>query len=447
MTLSKLQEKSLVLVFAYAPTGLGHLRVTDALYHGLPKDITPILLGSQDTSLGNFYRFVTIHPFTRFLFETMQRGVAENLFVFFYKWYITSGSHTTLLYQQVLTILDQRIDTPKTLLFVATHFGLAHQLAKIKVKLARERGIKVFLVVQITDDSPQHILYVEGADLIFCPSRKTAEGLLSYARRYNLPLVKMIVNSYPISPFLNSELPQTKYLQRVEQLDPKKKSDIHVAIPLSGAAIGTRYYFTLMSILSNPRFKFHIVGKDAPYTRKFLKEVTQLQNVDVHTANRDHDVIDMYEELYKKTVVSLEITKPSEQAFKALLCPNYVGASLLLFMYPVGRQEEDNLSFLRRHHLIPTEREQDFLLRSFEKNISLVPKDAILTSAYLWRGISLPNDPKKAGGFILWLLREGILLRMDESCPKGHASDEINFHGVETFWEKVNTFLEKELRI
>ena len=444
MSLSAFKDKSLVLVLAYSPFGLGHLRVTDALAHGLPTEITPILLGAQDTSLTTLYRIASIHPLTRLLMLGFEYGLGEELFTYFYRRYM--NNHAELLYRQLVTILDQRIDTPKTMLIVATHFGLAHQLAKIKNRIMKEKNIKIILAVQITDDSPQYIWYVPGANVIFAPSMRTAENLLSYARKFHLPLVKMVVNSYPVSPMLSKELSEEKYKKRIGQLDPKAKAKIHVAIPLSGAAVGMRYYQSLMQHLHayTDRFSFHIIGKNAPYTKKFLETASKEHLADLHISNTDREVVSAYEKTYQEENISLEVTKPSEQAFKALLCPNYIGGSILLFTEPVGRQERDNLYFLKRHHLIPTEKEQTYLEHASLHNIPLIPKDTIVPAASHWRGICLPKDSQNAAKFIVWLLKQGILFQMDINCPKGHRSDETDIHGTHRFWEYLDQLVIKE---
>lgn len=67
-SLEPLKDKSLLIIFAYAPAGLGHLRVTDALYQGLPKDInTPLILGSQDETITYLHRLMSLNPLISFL--------------------------------------------------------------------------------------------------------------------------------------------------------------------------------------------------------------------------------------------------------------------------------------------------------------------------------------------------------------------------------------------
>ena len=170
-----LKNKETVIILAYAPAGLGHLRVTDALYHGLPKTANPLLLGSQDKSITRIHRILSIHPIFRFFFELGQSGIPQYIVTYVYRNYL--WLLTKLIYQQLTTILDQRIEETKTVLIIATHFGLAHQIAAIKDKLAKERKVKIVLAVQVTDDSPQYMWYIPGADLTFVPSEYTRREL------------------------------------------------------------------------------------------------------------------------------------------------------------------------------------------------------------------------------------------------------------------------------
>ena len=43
-TIDQLTNRQLLLVLTYAPAGLGHLRIMDALYHGLPETVNPVVL-------------------------------------------------------------------------------------------------------------------------------------------------------------------------------------------------------------------------------------------------------------------------------------------------------------------------------------------------------------------------------------------------------------------
>lgn len=435
---SPLNNKSLLIIFAYAPAGLGHLRVTDALYHGLLKDAgTPLLLGSQDTTITYLHRLMSLNPIIRPISEWVEKGTAEDATTAIYRYLLRS--RTDVLYNQLLTIIGERYTPPSKILAVATHFGLAHQMSAIKKKIEKQLNIEMKLVVQVTDDSPHHIWYVPGADLIVVPSEKTKENLMKYGQRLksNVPIV---VNSYPISPNLNRDLPQDKLANRCEQVDNKKTAPINVIIPISGAAVGTRYFARLITHLHkrSDRFVFHIVTKDAPFTRDFIMEITDLPYVHLYTGTADRKVIDNYEFVYKNNVISLEITKPSEQSFKALMDCRKESAAILLFTEPVGRQEWDNLDFLRRHHLIPTKLEQSHLWKLNSKN-------RMVSKAVKWRGICLPDDPIAAAEFIFWSLKSGIFAEMVKCRIKPHSEDEykheLNPDGVKTFWEIVNNLL------
>ena len=76
--------------------------------------------------------------------------------------------------------------------------------------------------------------------------------------------------------------------------------------------------------------------------------------VDLRVGKQDREVVDHYDVLLEKKIISLEVTKPSEQAFKGLLGTQSRGGVILLFSQPVGSQEYDNLDFLVRHSLVPS---------------------------------------------------------------------------------------------
>lgn len=444
-----LKQKSLVIILAYAPTGLGHLRVTDALYDGLPIGSAPLLLGAHDHRLTYIHRLGSIHPLTRKFTEWLQNGWAEDLFYNgLYVRYLQD--HAESLYKQMVTILEQRIDLPRTVLVVSTHFGLTHQLAQIKEKLAKDLHVRIILVVVVTDDSPQHIWYTEGADLTFVPSELTKSKLIQYAKDHRLRPTHIEVVSYPVSPLLSQQLTESEWLSKKKEVDPKTQDAIHVSLPVSGAAVGLDYFTDFVDTLNqlSLRFRFHTVAKIAPYTQNFINEMLTRSYMTLYTSTHDRELVDKYIELYQKEVIALEITKPSEQAFKALLTPKTRGGSILLFSSPVGRQEYDNLHFLRRHHLLPTQAETQVLHKRSVSSNSLSDDQEgkrLLEEAQNWRGIELPEEPKSAAACLWWLLREKIFIKM-LTCqihPRGddrHAH-ELSPHGVETIWERLSAYL------
>ena len=443
----KLNSQSLLIIFAYAPTGFGHLRVSDALYRGLPSYISPLLLGSRDKSLSYFYRIVSVNPLTRGVFEWFEHGALERITTPIYRWYLRS--HTQILYEQFITILDQRLISPQTVLIIATHFGLAHQIASIKERLTTERKIKVLLAVQITDDIPHRIWYIPGADIIFVPSDRTKKKLEEYGRHAGLPTVKFETNPYPTNPLLNIDLKKDELENKLSQADFEKTSKIHMIIPISGAAIGTAPLTKLIDELYtlSHRFTFHVVTKNAPYTRIFVSEMLNRTFVKLVVSSIDKEVINKYVEIYTNEIISLEVTKPSEQAFKALLNTDKRGGAILLFTSPVGKQERHSLDFLMRHNLIPSSSQEKNLWNLAEKNEPLDKEQAkkIIDVGKGWRGISIPTDPKKAARFILWCLKEGLFFAMMQKkyFPRlgdPHA-DELNPQGVEKFWQKVEAMI------
>jgi len=307
-----LGDKSLVVIFTYAPAGLGHLRVTDALYHGLPSNVIPVLLGSDDKSISFIHRITSVHPMLRGLMEMTQKGILEDVFTYLYRNYLKSMSEN--IYNKIISILDQRIELPRTILVVSTHFGLAHQLVEVKEKLKREKNINIYTIVQVTDDSPQHLWYVSGADIIFVPSKETKIELMEYGGSLGENKTRIEVVAYPLSPKLGQLLLDKEFNTRQKTLMPYSKLTINIAVPVSGAAVGTDYLERLIDILSNQSYKyiFQVVSKSRSYTRPFLERIKDKNNVKLSACATDRDTVDEYERIYSNNLISLEITKPSE---------------------------------------------------------------------------------------------------------------------------------------
>lgn len=445
-----LSQKNLVLIFTYAPAGLGHLRVTDALYTGLPPEVSPLLVGSQDTGIKGIHRILSIHPVLRNLFEWGQNGLQQYIFTDIYRWILRL--RLGLIYQQMGTVLDQRIETPETVLVVATHFALAHELAAIKDRIEKEKKVRMILVVQVTDDSPQPVWFVPNADLIFVPSTRTKNKLIEHGKSKGLVLPRFEVVPYPISPLLKDSLSTVEFHEREHQLDVESKSLIHVAIPISGAAVGLEYTTRLVDNLykKSHRFMFHIVTRSAPYTLLFLKEMIERPGAKLYVSAEDREVVNNYEDVYKRYQISLEVTKPSEQCFKALFTPRQRGGSILLLSSPVGRQEYDNVDFLRRHKLIPSVTENTFLWDRARTNGTLKTGKGpeILAQSILWRGLELPDSPDEASHFIWWCMKEGLLYKMASQYTKERDTNqdegEMEPTGVKQFWDKVAEFLTED---
>lgn len=442
------QDRSIVVYLSYAPAGFGHLRVADALYHGLPNYVTPILLGTSDTSVTFLHRLTSVHPILRAVFVWGQSGIRERLFTVFYRRYLHKTAHN--IKHQLIETIQQRIDPVSTIVIVATHFGIAHQVSFIKKELEKTLNVKIILAVVVTDDSPQLIWYVHHADLIFVPSDKTAEVFGKYDTRKIEMKPKIKVIPYPISPTLGQVLSGVEFENRKNQVDPEKERDTNMIIPLSGAAVGTKDVETIIAELKrlNKRFTFGVVVKDAPYTKMFISRLEKHNTyVKIYKSKDDKAIVDMYERVYMRNTISLEITKPSEQAFKALYYPKQRGGSVLLFASPVGRQEFDNLDFLQRHKLLPTNTEHKAIWelsrqKTFEKETMYT---AVLNTCHNWRGLILPTDPIEATQFINFCMEHKIFYRMmNHEKPRQtppHNDHEISSDGVAELWKTVENFV------
>ena len=393
------------------------------------------MLGSQDQGIEMWYRLATAHPVTRAITEFIQRGWPQDIFTYVYREWLRR--HTQVLYGQIVTILDQRVEQPKTLLMVATHVGLAHQMAAIKQQLAQDRKIRVVLAVVVTDDSPQYTWAVGGADMIFVPSSRTKTGLERYHHSQNLEPSKYIVAPYPVSPGLIRKVSEAGQQSRLTQAEVDSPAKIQVVIPVSGAAVQLDYFSHLVTWLTHDsqRWLFYIVAKESNYTRSFLSQMGRRgRQVALVTSADDRTVVELYEDLYKKEPVLLEVTKPSEQAFKALVSPpGAVGGVILLFSEPVGRQEYDNIAFLRRHNLIP---DQDVQKSLWEGHVTEEAKKEL----HGWRGLRLPMGGKASAEFISWCLAVGIFKQMLQF--QGYQKhEELADNGVEVIWEQIAEYM------
>ncbi|HOX95912.1 MAG TPA: hypothetical protein PLI45_00830 [Candidatus Woesebacteria bacterium] len=405
-----------LLVFTYAPAGLGHLRVTDALVDSRPKDLSYLMLGSYDRFITSFHRFFSVNPIGKFIFTLNQYGFLEDIVTAIYRRILimTSGQ----MYRQMKSIVQSKQDIDE-IWVIATHFGMAHQLGAVKDRLAKDTGKKIKLIVQVTDDTTQHIWCIRGADLTFVPSLLTKEKLLKYASRHKIDS-KYEVIPYPLCPILTAKLDVSKGR---DQALGKSKQKINVAVPISGASVGLNYATKLITELckKSDRFKFWVLVKKSVYTDHFINELSKLTGVSLITGRNDNEMISLYELLYQENLIHLEITKPSEQSFKAILPPACVGGSILLFTAPVGRQEYENMEFLKRHGLMPG-------------YLDTTP-----------RAISLPENPLKAADFVIQSLETGLFLRMSlpsfQFSEASMKSGEVGSSGSEDFWKKVESLL------
>ena len=440
--INRLAQRQCQLVLTYAPAGLGHLRVMDALYHGLPETTNPVVLGGDDESIQAFHRITSTNPFLKGVFGWFQSGPLSS---FSHRIYRASlRSNTRLVYKKVASLIEERLDPPNEVLVISTHFGLAHKLAAVKERLQKEKHVRIFLGVVVTDATFQHIWYVDGADLIVVPSHSVKEQYVAYGKGLGKQ-VRIEVLPYPLRPDLGGQLSSEELAGRISRLGPTSEAPIRVSIPISGAAVGTDYFLSLITDLrgKSQRFHFDVVSKTAPYTETFLSTLAAEEGINVHAAKTDKEVVDAYARLFAEHVISLEVTKPSEQAFKALLGTNLRGGVILLFSEPVGQQEFDNLHFLQQHSLLPSTQTNAELWEMAENQTAVADAavSQLLSEASSWRGVQIPRDPEKAAGFIWWMLTTGVFSQMTARATIPSVSDpypdEVGPDGVARLWELV----------
>ncbi len=447
MDMEYLLRPDVLLVFTYAPAGLGHLRVTDALHDGLPGGAHSVLLGADDTRITYWHRLISINPVLRRIMEWFQKEEQQR---WFSTLYVFALRHSTeRLYRQMEHLLRTQWHDKKVMVVLSTHFGLAHQIAAIRPRLEKKFSMKIVLVVQVTDATSMKIWYVAGADLITVPSEKVKTELTQYEGKPGRSRTEIAVLPYPLGKTLGMSLTGGEYEQRLRQYNKGSDARINVVLPVSGAAVGLAYYDQLIRRLteSSVRFRMYLVASNTMHTGPFIRKMEAKSSVTVVTAGSDKEVVDNYEKLYGREVIAIEIVKPSEQSFKALLSPTQRGGSIMLFMQPIGKQEEDNLAFLADHKLLPNPEDQEKLSRY--ALAQKMPGDAecfaCLERARVWKALRLTNDPTKDVKIINWCIRVGIFETMARRREAISKDPELAANGVGQFWEKVDVLVKKKL--
>ena len=436
-----LDRPDILLVITTATTGFGHVRVTQALHQALPPGTTATIIGLNDSSLSRIHAITSRHVILRWIMELFQtQPLLEEIFTRAYRRFLAHYSQKT--YNQLARLISEQETHPKTVVFVCTHFSLAHQISAVKTRLESQFSLKIILAVIVTDDTLQKIWAVPGADYTFVPSPTTQKLVSSYLKKLTSHPPEVIVSPYPLAPSLNLPLTPAEFTSRCLQVDPQNPEPTRLIIPISGAAVQMSYFKDLISHLINydPWILITVISRSSPVTADFLTFCRHTPRVEVMAHAHDPTVVDLYEKAYSGNVFSLEITKPSEQAFKGIIPPRHRGGSLLLFSDPVGDQEDDNLNFLYRHQLLPNPQDESVLESLYSGEVTTVPQE-FLDHASRWRGLRLPvGSGKKAAEAILTLRSLGIFhSMMNFSSYLPHS--ELRGDGATLFWHTLSRLI------
>lgn len=432
-------DDRVLVVLATAPAGLGHLRVMEALKQGLSEKTRKAVIGVTDPSLQWIHRLTSRNHLLKNVMEFVQENrIAEAWFSKRYRTYLRS--HTAAAEKELADTVTRQWPQPEMVVVVATHFGLAHQLAAARERLVRKLGVKLVLAVVVTDDSPQQLWAVEGVDVIFVPSNTTREKIVEHLVHIGGTMPEIITVPYPISLKLGSPLSADGYVLR---LDQAKGKHLHVMLPVSGAAVQLDYFKEFVGSVTADGVNVTVVARNSGYVRQFLEWCRMMERVRVVAFREDVDVVQAYEKEFDLRVFGAEITKPSEQAFKALLTPTQQGGVPLLLTAPVGRQEKDNLAFMRRHRLIPSLDDQARIEAWCLTGNRMPIEDGLLDRAHHWRGVMLPKEGMWAGIALQRLISGGILAAMVEFEGFLEGHEEIRSDGVEVVWENLQFLLAK----
>jgi len=245
---------------------------------------------------------------------------------------------------------------------------------------------------------------------------------------------QLVTVPYPISLRLGEKLPADGVLLRQKQAGG---TNLNLMVPISGAAVQLDFFKDFIGSVTADGVRVTVVSRESGFTKDFLEWCRRLERVDVVAHTEDIEVVKSYEKEYELRVMGAEVTKPSEQAFKALLTPIQRGGVPLLFTAPVGRQEKDNLAFLRRHRLIPSLDDQAKIEAWCLTGNRLPLEDGLLERAHHWRGVILPQEGMWAAIALQRLISGGILSAMVEFEGFLEGHEEIRGDGVEVVWELI----------
>lgn len=432
MTPTQMPENSLVL-FLDEETGLGHIRVTDALSDSIPSWVEKVFVREPDDVLVRAHA-ASSSSFGKWLQEKMQYGIWQYLTTPLLRmlFWFTAARYAQKILQQI-----EIHSSAEHIFFICTHFAPAHRLSHFLPFWRLRYPKKTFhLIVQVTDDSPQYIWYIPGADLTLVPSAVTKIVLEKYAKHLFMRKHEIAVSPYPVSSFLSLPLSKEECAQRQMQLDPLHPAPMNVCIPISGAVVGTEFFLDFIQKLHAriPKTQFFVVCRETPGAQAFLEALKQFPYVKTYTGFRPAEVVEIYEMLYRTEVIAAEVTKPSEQAFKTMLGPSAKGGVIMLFTEPVGRQEKDNLDYMRREGLLPTPLEQE--------NI----REGKGEGSHLWRGYTLLGGVAGAVEFIKALFEGGEFLRNITCLLEKNAQNTPPETSTDQFWQKVASLVPANIR-
>lgn len=411
------------IVITYSLAGLGHLRVARALAAALPPGHDFAVLPGSESILSRAHGVMSNNPVLRNLFEFLQKCGPEVVINGLLRSLVRATSRQAK--DELISLVKKQAALPSELAIVCTHFMLAEQLTYQKSALSRALNIPVKIYLQVTDDTVQNIWYIPGVDRLVVPSPHVANHFKNYAATHHLPEIPISVCPYPVSPLLTTTLTPDELSVRRAQYEGR--GVLSLLAPLSGATVGLDYLAELAVSLQDQSVHFTFVGQASPR----LKSLERLP-VELLKAETAEGAVTAYDTYYREHVVGAEITKPSEQAFKALIPTDRVGGSILLFARPVGLQEYENFRYLEHYHFIPTLPVHRELYDLAKTHTSLPAKFPSLAAP--WRGLRLPTDPALAATFIAWARTSGLLSLMGTEVP---TAPELSSDGAKLFWQHI----------
>src|SRR3972149_3586948 len=153
-----------LFIFTTSSTGLGHIRVMNAVEEGKPAGAT----SSFDMGIANI-KASKIHeigskvlPFIKLTEFYQTNPIAEALVTAVYTLYLRRHiAGIVLQFEEIKAKFPEK----KEWIIISTHFALAHSIGASKQELEKKFGVKIYLCVVVTDDSAQRVWVVPDSDI------------------------------------------------------------------------------------------------------------------------------------------------------------------------------------------------------------------------------------------------------------------------------------------
>lgn len=428
--------------------GLGHNRVRQAIseaisLNGVRHRVDEITV--KDMLASHAHGMGSNNKLAKWWTETIQQSVPLQR--------IIAGPYNEAILRHDAEVVVRAAQTfldrcqNNEILLIAFHPDIAYNLCFFKTQLARRYNKNIRIAVYMTDHllKPQYPWYQIDADFLIVPDHESGVQALSQLEYWEKTMQgkrpegvsgipKIIEVPYPIDPRLVQPLDRDSYQRRLERLRSDNGERLRMVMPLGGSAPQTKFMRSFAAGLVNT-MDISTVAKATDSLVDFLSELRDL-GVGVKAALESNEVLDLFIRTIETLLPEFFVTKPSEQTNLTLATPRQVGGGIVLLTEPVGDQEKQNLRWLQKRGLIPSDRDAE-LLDQHLLRLRMDKLEELRSKARHWRGLRLPSDSAQAVRFVLAARNFGIFEAMGNYQPATPSTETV-WNGAQIFWQKMD---------